>query len=88
MNKVRPRTSSQSPGLRLLLVGIALSLVNIWVFLKWFYLGYPRRGGRDVQEDRFPLTMFRQFLLEAIKTIYGAVRSISLPIMVPTENQT
>ncbi len=88
MNKVRARTSSQSPGLRLLLVGIALSLVNIWVFLKWFYLGYPRRGGRDVHEDLFPLTMFKQFLLEAVKTIYGAVRSISLPIMAPTETKT
>ena len=88
MNKVRARTSSQSPGLRLLLVGIALSLVNIWVFLKWSYLGYPRRGGRDVQDDRFPLTMFRQFLLEAVKTIYGVVRSISLPIVALTETQT
>lgn len=33
MNKVRARTSSRSPGLRLLFVGIALSLVNIWVYL-------------------------------------------------------
>ena len=88
MNKVRARTSSQSPGLRLLFVGIALSLVNIWVFLKWAYVSYPRRGGRDVQEDLFPLTMFRQFLLESIKAIYGAVRSISLPMMAPTENKT
>jgi hypothetical protein len=79
MNKVRIRTSSRNPGLRLLFVGIALSLVNIWVFLKWSYLGYPRRGGRDVRSELFPLTMFKQFLLEAIKAIYGAVRSISLP---------
>ena len=84
MNKVRARTSSQSPGLRLLLVGVALTLVNIWVFLKWSYLGYPRRGGRDVRSELFPLTMFRQFLLEAIKAIYGAVRSISLPRVEPT----
>lgn len=79
MNKVRIRTSSRSPGLRLLFVGIALTLVNIWVLLKWSYLGYPRRGGRDVRSEFFPLTMFKQFLLEAIKDIYGAVRSISLP---------
>jgi putative transposase len=79
MNKVRARTSSRSPGLRLLFVGIALSLVNIWVYLKWAYFGWPRRGGRDVWEELFPLTMFKQFLLEAIKAIYGAVRSVSLP---------
>lgn len=78
MNKVRARTSSRSPGLRLLFVGIALSLVNIWVFLKWSYLGRPRRGGRDVHEELFPLTMFKQFLLEAIKAIYVAVQSVSL----------
>ena len=79
MNKARARTSSRSPGLRLLFVGIALILVNIWVFLKWTYLGLPRRGGRDVLEEFFPLTMFKQFLLEAIKAIYGAVQSVSLP---------
>ena len=83
MNKVRIRTSSRNPGLRLLFVGIALSLVNIWVFLKWSYLGYPRRGGRYVRSELFPLTMFRQFLLETIKAIYGAVRSISLPRVEP-----
>ena len=34
MNQVRARTSSRSPGLRLLYVGVALTLVNIWVYLK------------------------------------------------------
>lgn len=85
MNQVRARTSSRSPGLRLLFVGVALTLVNIWVFLKWAYLGQPRRGGRQVQSHLFPLTMFRQFLLEALKDIYGAVRSVSLPKTVPVE---
>jgi hypothetical protein len=80
MNKVRARTTSRSPGLRLLYVGIALSLVNIWVYLKWAYLTWPRRGGRDVQAELFPLTMFKQLLLEAIKDIYGAIRSVSLPV--------
>ena len=83
MNKVRARTSSRSPGLRLLFVGIALSLVNIWVFLKWEHLAWPRCGGRDVRAELFPLTMFKQFLLEAIKAIYGAVRAVSLPQATP-----
>ncbi len=79
MNRVRARTSSRSPGLRLLYVGVALTLVNIWVYLKWAYLSWPRRGGRDVQAQLFPLSMFKQFLLEALKDIYGAVCSVSLP---------
>jgi hypothetical protein len=85
MNQVRARTSSRSPGLRLLFVGVALALVNIWVFLKWAYLGRPRRGGREVLAYLFPLSMFKQFLLEALKDIYGAVRVVSLPRTVPTE---
>jgi len=84
MNRVRARTSSRSPGLRLLYVGVALTLVNLWVYLKWAYLGWPRRGGREVWADLFPLTMFKQFLLEALKDIYGAVRSVSLPRASPT----
>lgn len=83
MNKVRARTSSRSPGLRLLFVSIGLTLANIWVFLKWTYLGRPRRGGRDVQAELFPLTMFKQFLIEALKAIYGAVQSVSLPRAAP-----
>jgi hypothetical protein len=88
MNRVRARTSSRSPGLRLLFVGVALTLVNIWVFLKWAFLGHPRRGGRQVQSHLFPLTMFKQFLLEALKDIYGAVRSVSLPHTDPLEAST
>jgi hypothetical protein len=84
MNKVRARTSSRSPGLRLLFVSIGLTLANIWVFLKWAYLGWPRRGGRDVWAELFPLTMFKQFLIEALKAIYGAVQSVSLPRAAPT----
>jgi len=88
MNRVRARTSSRSPGLRLLFVSIALTLVNIWVFLKWAYLGQPRRGGRQVLAHLFPLPMFRQFLLEALKDIYGAVRVVSLPKTTPIEVST
>jgi hypothetical protein len=30
------------------------------------------------------LTMFKQFLIEALKAIYGAVQSVSLPRAAPT----
>ena len=79
LNKVRARTTSRNPKLRLLYVAIALMLVNIWVYLKWNYLACPRRGGRKVWEALFPLSLFKQFLLEAIKNIYGAVCVVSIP---------
>lgn len=79
MNHVRARTASKDPKLRLLLVAVALILVNLWVFLKWTFVSRPRLGGREVLEERFPLSIFRQFLEEEIKDIYGAVRAVSIP---------
>ena len=84
MNQVRARTSRRRPELRLLFVGVALCLINIWVYLKWTYLGQPRCGGRTVHQERFRLAMFRQFLLEAIKTIYGVVQSVRRPLIPPS----
>jgi len=37
MNRVRARTNSRRPIYRLLLVGIAFVLQNIWVMIKWTY---------------------------------------------------
>ena len=66
-------------------MSIALTLISIWVSLKWAYLSWPRRGSRDVWAELFPLTMLKQFLIEAIKAIYGAVQSVSLLRAIPTE---
>ncbi len=35
MNLVRARTTSKSSTLRLLYVGVALTMLNLWVFVKW-----------------------------------------------------
>ncbi len=70
MNEVRARTTSRNPALRLLLVGIAFILLNIWVYLKWI-LGQPRRGGRYIHRKLFVLSQLRLFLTEAVKQIYG-----------------
>lgn len=78
MNMSRARTTSRKAALRLLFVGIAFLLVNIWVTIKWKYLSYPRRGGRDVQHDLFPIHRMLFFLAEAVRKIYGAATSVSL----------
>jgi len=69
MNQARARTSNSS--FRLLLVGIALTLVNIWVYLKWFALLTSRMRGTDFDENQFPLALFCDFLCEEIKNTYG-----------------
>lgn len=79
LNRVRARTSSQDPAFRLLLIAVALTLINVWIYLKWAVVSIPRRGGRLVRHDLFRLDLFRQFLVEAAKNLYGAVTLICRP---------
>lgn len=78
MNQARARTSSSDSSFRLLLVGIAFTLVNLWVYLKWFALLTSRMRGTDFDESQFPLALFCDFLSEEIKKTYGFVSSIKL----------
>ena len=78
MNQARARTSSPNAAFRLLLVGIAFALVNLWVFLKWFALIISRRRGTDFDEGSFPLTLLCDFICEEVKKKYGLRLSIKL----------
>jgi hypothetical protein len=46
MNQCRARTCTRNPGVRLFLVGVALLLRNVWVWLHWQVLSGKRRGWR------------------------------------------
>jgi putative transposase len=52
MNQARIRTSTRDPLLRLLYVGVALILRNVWVWLHWECLSSPRRGRRRIRLER------------------------------------
>jgi Transposase DDE domain len=60
MNQARIRTSTRDPLLRLLYVGVALVLRNVWAWLHWEVLSQPRRGGRRLD---LGLLTFRGLLL-------------------------
>lgn len=60
LHQARIRTCTRSPLLRLLYVGVALVLRQVWVWLHWEVLSQPRRGGRKV--DLGPLS-FRKMLV-------------------------
>ena len=60
LGQARIRTSTRDPPLRLLYVGLALILRNVWVWLHWQVLAERRRGGRRVDTNRLP---FRAMLL-------------------------
>ena len=48
MHQARIRTCTRDPLLRLLYVGIALLLRNVWVWLHWQVLAHRQRGGRQI----------------------------------------
>jgi hypothetical protein len=60
MNQARIRTCTRDPLLRLLYVGVALILRNVWVWLHWEALAQSRRGGRRIDLSQM---RFRQMLL-------------------------
>lgn len=78
----RARTASRRAGLRLLLLGIAIVLHNLWVWLKWTALSWPRRGpgGRAVWHPGLRFRRLLWFLTRAIETRLGAVAALFLPL--------
>jgi Transposase DDE domain len=46
LNEAKAKTCSRSPSVRLFLVGLALLLRNVWVYLHHEVLSTPRRGAR------------------------------------------
>jgi Transposase DDE domain len=55
MHQGRARTCTRNPLVRLLLVGVALVLRNVWVWLHYAVLSTPRRGNCRYNLDRLPL---------------------------------
>jgi len=82
MNKVRVRTTSRDPKLRLLFFVLAFTLLNLWVYLQWAVLAVPRRGGRWLDLNLFRLARFIDFLRDAIREVRKPVREVSRPVCV------
>ena len=79
VEKVRARTTSRSPVLRFLLLGLAVLIVNMWIRLHWLYLRIPGRGPRRVARWRFRLDRMTHFLTRAIERHYGVVTAVNPP---------
>jgi hypothetical protein len=68
LGQARIRTSTRDPLLRLLYVGVALILRNVWVWLHWEVLAHARQGGRllDLTQLTFRgMLLWLQHLAEA-----------------------
>jgi len=83
MNQVRARTTSREPGLRLLLVGIACLVTNLWLYLKAVLVASTPWGlraiGRRWLDAAFRLDRLCDLLLEAIKARYQAHTALRYP---------
>ena len=71
MHEARIRTTTRSPALRLLYVGIALVLRNLWVWLHYAALAMPRRGGRVILLERLRWETLLLWLLHVVEDTLG-----------------
>jgi hypothetical protein len=71
LHEARVRTTSRSPLLRLLYVGLGLVLRNVYVRLHWEVLARPRRGCRAVDLDQLPLKALLNWLAQVSETLLG-----------------
>jgi putative transposase len=79
MNRVRARTSSTNPALRLLYVGIAFLLINTWVRLKQLYACDLHRDGRRVNPRRLTLLRMMHLLIRAVERRLKPLSAIPVP---------
>jgi hypothetical protein len=71
MHQARIRTCTRNPLLRMLYVGIALILRNVWVWLHWEALAHHRRGGRVVDTNQLPFRTMLLWLQHLAESLLG-----------------
>ncbi|WP_399314141.1 hypothetical protein [Trichocoleus sp. FACHB-262] len=80
-NQCRIRTTSKNPVTRLLFVALAFVLVNLWVYLLWFFISWTQRGGRVVYRELFALKPMLEFLSHAVERHFPVITAIYLPAL-------
>ena len=71
LHQARIRTCTRDPLLRLLYVGIALFLRQVWVWLHGEVLSHPHRGGRRIDLGPLSLPKMLVWLQHLIEATYG-----------------
>ena len=83
MHEGRIRTTTRRPAVRLLYVGIALVLRNLWVWLHDTLLALPRRGGRVILLERLRWETVLLWLLHVAEETFGVADSTVTERAVP-----
>lgn len=77
LHQGRARTCSRNPEVRLLLVGVALVLRNVWVWLHYAVLSTPRRGNCRFNLERLTLRTMLQWLQHQAEEELGLRAEVS-----------
>jgi putative transposase len=78
LGEARPITTSRSPAVRLLYVGVSLLLQNEWVILKLQYASEGRQGptGFVVRDEKLRFSTLLELLLHAVTRRLGGIPEI------------
>ncbi|MCP4406959.1 MAG: transposase, partial [Gammaproteobacteria bacterium] len=71
LHEARIKTTTRNPQLRLLFIGIALLLRNLWVWVHWHYLASPRRGGRKLNLFKLRFKTLLMWLTHFAENTFG-----------------
>jgi Transposase DDE domain len=72
MNQARIRTTTRRPALRLLFVGVAILLRNLWAWLHWVVLAARRPGGRRLRLERLRFRTLMLWLMHLAERALGS----------------
>lgn len=75
-HQARIRTSSRKPALRLLFMGVALVLRNVWVWLHAEVMAQPQRGARQLRPQSLRFARLLLWLLMEVARHYRLLRKI------------
>jgi hypothetical protein len=77
MNEGRAKTCTRDPEWRLLLVGLALILRNVWVWLHHEVLSSPRRGKRRYNPERLRFEQLLKWLEHEAEEAFGCLTEVA-----------
>jgi len=80
LHQARIRTSTRDPVRRLLDVGIALILRNVWVWLHQMVLARPRRGRREIRLDLLRFRRMLSWLAHVVERMLGVRDSVTVQL--------
>ena len=75
-HQARIRTSSRKPALRLLFVGVAFVLRNVWVWLQAEVMAQPQRGARQLRPQALRFGRVLLWLMMEVARHYRLLRNI------------